>query len=307
MMAQAPDVARSPARSSFLDLKALAALAHMRFVTKRQIDGAYSGRHRSRQQGGAAEFADYREYVEGEDLRRLDWKVLARTGRAYVRLFQDETNLLCTMALDASGSMLFGGRGGKSKLEYVQWLATAFSQVISRQQDQVGLAVISKGLSDLRPPGSRASHVLGIQEAIEKLQTQPATDLTGGLRDLFSRMSRRGVLVVMSDFLVEDLDKLFSSLRLFRHRHWEIVLLHIVHPEEERLPDGLAYRFEGLENDGRIDASPAEVRRLYEDRFAAHCATLREMALAAGCDYRRVSTATTYLETLGGFLVERAG
>jgi uncharacterized protein (DUF58 family) len=298
------------ARSPFLDLKALSALAHMRFVTKHQIDGAYSGRHRSRQQGGAAEFADYREYVEGEDLRRLDWKVLARTGRAYVRLFQDETNLLCTLAIDASGSMLFsgGGRGDKySKLQHVQWLATAFSHVIARQQDQVGLAVLADGLSDLRPPGSRSAHVQGIQHAIEMLKTQPTTDLATGLRDLFGRLSRRGVLVLMSDFLVEDLESVFNSLRLFRHRHWEIVCLHIIHPEEERLPEGLAYRFEGLENDGRIDASPAEVRKLYEDRFAGHCATVRELSLAAGCDYRRVSTATPYLETLGGFLVERAG
>src|SRR3954471_8246948 len=110
-------------------MKALASVAHLRFATPRRIEGSYSGRHRSRQQGGAAEFADYREYVEGEDLRRLDWKVLARTGRAYVRLFQDETNLLCTMLVDASGSMLFGGAAGRSKLEYVQWLATAFAYV----------------------------------------------------------------------------------------------------------------------------------------------------------------------------------
>src|SRR6476646_3822965 len=108
----------SSARSRFLDLKALSALAHLRFVTRHQIDGAYSGRHRSRQQGGAAEFADYREYVEGEDLRRLDWKVLARTGRAYTRLYQDETNLVCTLVLDASDSMRFGTPG--PKLAYVQ-------------------------------------------------------------------------------------------------------------------------------------------------------------------------------------------
>src|SRR5918996_151621 len=95
-------------RSRFLDLRSLASLAHMRFVTRQQIEGAYSGRHRSKQLGGAGEFADYREYSEGEDLRRLDWKVLARTGRAYVRLFQDETNLLCTLAMDASASMEFG-------------------------------------------------------------------------------------------------------------------------------------------------------------------------------------------------------
>src|SRR6516225_6014654 len=99
----------------------------MRFATRQQIEGTYSGRHPSRRLGGAGEFADFREYTEGEDLRRLDWKVLARTGRAYIRLFQDETNLSCTLVLDASGSMQFGTGG--TKLEYVQFLATALSEV----------------------------------------------------------------------------------------------------------------------------------------------------------------------------------
>src|SRR3954465_2352959 len=102
-------ITAAPSRHSrFLELNALSAVAHMRFVTRTQIEGSYSGRHRSRQKGGAGEFVDYREYVEGEDLRRLDWKVLGRTGRAYVKLFQEETNLLCTMMIDASASMLFG-------------------------------------------------------------------------------------------------------------------------------------------------------------------------------------------------------
>src|SRR6478736_5076446 len=99
--------AQATSRSRFLDLRSLGALAHMRFATRHQIEGAYSGRHRSRQKGGAGEFVDFREYSAGEDLRRLDWKVLARTGRPYVRLYQDETNLRCMLALDASNSMLF--------------------------------------------------------------------------------------------------------------------------------------------------------------------------------------------------------
>src|SRR5689334_675195 len=100
--------------SEFLDLRALATLEQMRFATRHRIEGSYSGKHRSRQQGGAGEFVDFREYTPGEDLRRLDWKVLARTGRTYLRLYQDETNLLCTLAIDGSGSMRFGesSRGG---------------------------------------------------------------------------------------------------------------------------------------------------------------------------------------------------
>jgi uncharacterized protein (DUF58 family) len=300
-------------RSRFLDLRALSALAHMRFVTRQQIEGAYSGRHRSKQQGGAAEFVDYREYAPGEDLRRLDWKVLARTERPFVRLYQDETNLIATMVIDASGSMQFGGtgrRGAKahgSKLEYAQYLATGISHVISSQQDQVGLATICGGLRDVFPPGSTKSHVLRLQSTIENLKTEPATDLAKGLRDLFDRMRRRGVLVVMSDFLVDDLEATFASVRLFKHRRWEVVLLHLVHPDEERLPEGTAFRFEGMENDGQVDCSPGEIRQLYQERFDAHAATVRRLGLAAGCDYRRVSTNVPYLQTLSGFLVERSG
>ncbi len=98
-------------KSRFLDLRALAALQHLRFSTRRRLEGAYSGRHHSRQQGGAAEFVDFREYTGGEDLRRLDWKVLGRIGKTFVRLHQEETNLLCTLAIDATGAMLFGARG----------------------------------------------------------------------------------------------------------------------------------------------------------------------------------------------------
>jgi hypothetical protein len=113
---------------------------------------------------------------------------------------------------------------------------------------------------------------------------------------------------VVSDFLVDDLEAAFAAIRLFRHRQWEVIVLHLIHPDEERLPEGSAFRFEGMEdNEGRVDCSPAEIRALYQQQFEAHASTVRTLALAAGCDYRRVSTAIPYLQTLGGFLVERAG
>jgi uncharacterized protein (DUF58 family) len=295
------------AGSRFLDLPALAALEHLRFAPRQRLEGSYSGRHPSRRQGGAGEFADFREYADGEDLRRLDWKVLARTGRAYTRLYQDETNLVCTLLLDASTSMRFPGGGAGSKLEYVQYLATALSHVLGRQQDQAGLAVVADGVRDFLPPGSTPGHLAHVHAVIEGLDTRPVTDLPAGLREVFQRQPRRGLLLVLSDFLVDDLEGVFAAVRLFRHRRWEVVLLHIIHPDEERLPEGAAYRFEGLENEGRVDCSPVEVRTLYRERFEAHAGMVRTLALAAGCDCRRVSTAVPYLQTLGGFLVERGG
>ncbi len=297
-------------RSRFLDLRALAALEHMRFATRHRIEGNYSGRHRSRQQGGAGEFVDFREYSGAEDLRRLDWKVLARTGKAFVRLYEEETNLLCTLAVDASGSMLFGARGhdgAGSKLQYAQYLATALSHVIVRGQDQVGLAVIDSEVRELIPAGGTESHAARIQERIEQLACRPALRMAAPLREVFEQTHRRGVLLVLADFLVDDLEETFAALRLFRHRGWEVILLHLVHPDEERLPEGAAFRFEGMEADGHVTCSPAEVRAAYQERFAAHLAVVRQLALAEGCDYRRVSTAIPYLQTLGGFLVERAG
>lgn len=297
--------------SRFLEMRALAALEHMRFTTRHRIEGTYAGCHRSRQQGGAGEFVDFREYSGSEDLRRLDWKVFARTGKAFIRLHEEETNLLCTLAIDASGSMRFGAGSGRntkgSKLEYVQYLSTALSHVISRSQDQVGLAVLDHRLRDLLAPGANTAHVGHLQEVIENLATRPTTEMAAGLRELFERCHRRGVLLLMSDFLMDDLEELFGALRLFRHRGWEVVILHLVHPDEERLPDGAAYRFEGMEDDGRINCTPAEIRAAYQERFGAHLAMVRQLALAGGCDYRRVSTAIPYLQVLGGFLVERAG
>jgi uncharacterized protein (DUF58 family) len=292
----------------FLDLRALAALEGLRFSTRHRIDGSYSGRHASRQLGGAGEFVDYREYAPGEDLRRLDWKVLARTGRSYVRLYQDETNLVCTLVLDASGSMAFGGLSlRQTKLAYTQYLATALAHVISRGQDQVGLAVAAERLREFIAPGSTPTQLAQIYDKIETVGTTPATRMADSLRDLFSRLSRRGVLLLMSDFLWDDLEEAFSALRLFRRRYWEVILLHIVHPEEERLPQGAAFRFDGLEGEGHLDCSPLEIASLYERRFAAHSAMVRTVALSTGCDYRRVLTSTPYLQILSGFLVERAG
>ncbi len=295
--------------SRFLELQALSELEHMRFTTRHRIEGSYSGRHQSRQQGGAGEFVDFREYAPGEDLRRLDWKVLARTGKAYTKLFQDETNLLCTLAIDASGSMRFSGvnheTGSGSKLEYAQYLATGLSHVISHGQDQVGLAILSETLEDYIPPGGTRSHIAHIQQRVEQLETQPALNMAPALRELFKRTTRRGVLLLMSDFLIDDLEETWAALRLFRHRRSEVVILHLIHPHEERLPEGAAFRFEGLEDEGEIDCSPGEIRDSYRERFEDYVAGVRTLALAAGCDYRRISTAIPYLRVIGDFLVER--
>lgn len=307
----------------YLDLNALLALAHLRFSTRQMIDGTFGGRHPSHHQGGSGEFVDYREYSAGEDLRRLDWKVLGRTGRPYVRQYQDEANLLCIPCIDTSGSMGFTGFGGgvsqsmggrragrrdvHSKLEFLQYFSAALAYLITTQRDQVGLAVVGGQLNTYIEPGSTGAHLARCCEAIEGLTAAGPSGLAQGLEELFVRSRQRGVLLLASDFLVDDLERVFAAVRLFRHRRWEVVVLHIIHPDEERLPEGMAYRFVGMEEDGLADCAPADIAALYEERFGAHTATVRALSLAGGCEYRRISTGDGYLAALGGFLVERTG
>lgn len=297
----------STGASRFLELRALAALANMRLAARHRTEGPYSGRYPSRQLGGAGEFVDYREYSEGEDLRRLDWKVLGRSGRAYIRLYQDETNLCCTFALDCSGSMRFAGARGMSKLDYAKYLTTALSYLIAHGQDQVALAVLGERLIDHLPLGSTTAHVARLHEAVEELMTAPSQHMAAALRELFEQSTRRGVLVVESDFLMDDLDETFAAIRLFRRRGWRVQIWHLVHPDEERLPEGVAFRFDGLEDDGSVACSPSEIRAEYEKRFAAHGEMVRSLALAGDCDYQLLSTAVPYLQVVRSFLVSRQG
>ena len=176
--------------SRYLDLKALSALSHLRFSTRQMIDGSYSGRHRSHQQGGGGEFVDYREYSAGEDLRRLDWKILGRTGRPYVRLYQDETNLLCTACVDISGSMGFSGFGlgrksdrpgaGGSKLEFLQRFSASLGYLIAGQQDQVGLAVIGDTLEQYLEPGSTTEHLARLYGEVDRMTPRGPSGLAAG-------------------------------------------------------------------------------------------------------------------------------
>lgn len=282
--------------------------------------------------GGAGEFADYRQYSPGDDLRRLDWRVLGRTGRAYVKQFQEDTNLTCLPVIDCSGSMQFDGHPIEpkavgwfkqrlaaatpslprservlDKLEYAQYFTSALTHLVTRGGDSVGLGMIGDDLIDYRPPGSTPTHTRGLYEAIENIQTVPRTNLAAGLDALMTSVRGRGVMLLISDFLVDDLSELTSVLRRVRHRGWEIVALHLVHPAEESLPPGVAYQFEGMEGEPAVRCRVEEVRDLYDQRWREHLERTRNVATAVGANYHRISTATHYLDTLGDFLVQRAG
>ncbi|MEL6108362.1 MAG: DUF58 domain-containing protein [Planctomycetota bacterium] len=316
---------RTKASSPFLDVASLSGLESMRFSTKRRVDGHYSGRHVAQRHGGAGQFIDSREYAPGDDLRRLDWPAMGRTGRAYVRLYQDETNLACVLNVDASGSMHFGAASTTdptgSKLQWVQYFATALSHLIVLGRDQVGLSVavdehsasrnlgggVNDGDGSYAPPSASPRQVRRLHERIAALRAGGTSPLGASLQDLFLRVRRRAVLMVISDFLMQPLDDTLRALRQFRGRGWETIAVHVVHPLERALPNGIAYRFAGLEGEGHIDCRPAEIRATYQAKFSEHCQRVRDGLLGAGCDYRIFGTDQPYLDAIRCFMVPRTG
>ena len=304
-------MATEKAASRFLEMGVLSQVSHMRFGTSEIVEGTYSGRHRSRHKGGSSEFLEHRQYSPGDDIRRLDWKVLARTGRSYVNIYQDETNLVATLMLDVSRSMLFGAPSPRdtagSKLDYARYISAALGHVILREQDRFGLALASAQMDEFLPPRAGGQQMEAALSLLDGAFPVPDTHLAAPLRDLFSRLKQRGVLIIVSDFLDEDIDGLFSAIKLFRHRHFGVLLLHVLHPQEERLPSGPAYRFEGLEGEGHRICSPQQIADLYERRFRKFLVGLRTLAAAAGCGYYLFSTAVPYIHNLKALLVERHG
>jgi uncharacterized protein (DUF58 family) len=289
----------------------MSGLEAMRFSTKRRIEGTFSGRHIARRQGGAGQYIDSREYSPGDDLRRLDWPAMGRTGRAYIRLYQDETNLSCLLTIDGSGSMHFGAKSKQddsgSKLEWTKYFATSLSHLITLGRDQVGMSVAAQDANEFLMPAGSPRHLRILHQQIESLVATGKTNLGPSLDDTFLRIRRRGVLMVISDFLVDPFEDVLRGLRKFRARGWETIAVHVVHPDEETLPKGIAFRFSGLEGEQHVDCRPGEIRQVYAKRFRDHGTKVRDGLLGAGCDYRRFSTAMPYLDAVRQFLVPRRG
>jgi uncharacterized protein (DUF58 family) len=304
-------MARQKVESRFLEMNVLGMLSHLRFGTEQVVEGAYAGRHRSRQAGGASEFREHRQYSPGDDVRWLDWKVLGRTGRSYVKVFEEETNLVATLLLDVSRSMLFGSRSSRdttgSKLDYGRYLCAALGHIVTREQDRCGLALAATSVDAFLPARTGSAHMAAMLDTLENASPVPDTQLAAPLRDLFARLTERGVLILISDFLEEKLEDLFSAIRLFRHRSFDVLLLHVLHPLERRLPRGPAYRFVDLEGEGVRVCSPNEIADLYERRFQRVLDGLRSVAVAAGCRYHLFSTSVPYVQNLKMLLVDKRG
>jgi len=294
----------TPKPRSFLDPQVLARLAGLPLLARRPMQGAVSGRHPSAQRGASVEFAEYRKYVPGDDLRRLDWRAYGRSDRLYVKEFEADTNLRCCLVLDTSGSMGFGS-GPINKIQYARRLAATLGYLAVQQGDAVGLSCVAGGLVNSLPPRRNPAHLMHLFDVLEQIQPQGETDLVSVLHELAETLGQRALVVILSDFFVgpELLRDSFEHLRFRKH---DVTAFQLLDPLELEFRFRKPVRFLDLEGGGSIFAEPTEIASRYHQALDAHQQTLRQVMLSTVIDYHKVPIDEDYEQVLMRLLVGRA-
>jgi uncharacterized protein (DUF58 family) len=288
-----------------LDPQGLALVARMELVARTAVEGLLSGLHPSPYFGSSVEYADHRPYTPSDELRSLDWKLLAKTDKYYVKLYEEQTNTRITVILDTSRSMAFAGGDGPSKLDYGRYLAAAICHLALKQNDAAGLATFDRAVRSYVPPRSAANHFRHILTDLGR--TTPGADTSVGtaLRELAGRIPKRGIVVLISD-LLDDPAGVAAGLSLMAHMRHDLLVFHLVDPVERTFPFEKVTRFRDMEGEGRIVTNPRQVRAAYLERFGAFLDAIRGACLERRIGYELTQTDQPYAELLASYLARRS-
>src|SRR5579872_1475667 len=216
------------------DPQTLARIAKLELRARAVVEGIISGMHKSPHRGYSVEFAQHRDYTQGDEIRHIDWKVYARSDRYYIKQFEEETNLKAYFVLDTSTSMNYRS-GALSKLDYGAIIAASLSSLLLQQRDSVGLALFNAGIRAFLPAAGTPSHLREVLRQLEGLQTAPKTSVSATFHDLAERIKRRSLLIVLSD-LFDDPQEVMKGLQHFRHRKHEVIVFHLLDRDELTFP-----------------------------------------------------------------------
>ncbi len=289
---------------SFVDPLVLAQLGALPLMSRKPMLGSVSGRHSSPHRGASVEFAEYRKYVPGDDLRRLDWRAYGRSDRFYIKEFEADTNLRMVLVVDTSGSMDFGSVG-VTKLEYARRISAALSYLAIQQGDAVGLACVADGIVHNIPPRRNPAHLTTLYDTLEGTQPQGETGLVAILHELAETVRQRALVIVISDLFVEpeSLRECFEHLRFRKH---DVTAFHLLDPEELAFAFQRPTRFLDMEGGTAVFADPVEIAERYHTALSTYLESLRKVMLETAVDYRRISIDSPYAQELTKFLVDRA-
>jgi uncharacterized protein (DUF58 family) len=290
-------------RPDLLDPEAVSRGEALGMMARKIVEGYRVGEHRSPFHGFAIEFAQHREYAPGDDMRHLDWKVLGRSDRYYIKQYEQDTNFIAHLVLDGSASMNYGS-GKLSKLQYGKVLAACLSHAILAQRDAVALALVDTQLREYLPRTDSMPKLQHIMNRLAAFQATGGTRLGIALEQVAREARRRGIVVIISDFF-DDEEGLAKGLEQFTFSGNEVIVFHTLDPFELTFPFDGMWRFHDLESDVEVKTSPAEVRKAYLQNFDAFRARIRNICEKFQAHYVLADTSKSLAETLSGYLAFR--
>ena len=289
----------------FIDPALLAGISHLDLVAKTVVDGFVAGLHRSPDFGFSQEFAEYRAYTPGDDLRHVDWNVFARTERAYLKRYRGETNSQLTMMLDASASMGYSSHG-ISKLDYGRFLAVSLAYLANQQRDAAGVILFDDEVRNYVKPSTRQGQFMRVAHAIEKAELGKRTDFAKPFIHFQNFLHRRGIVVVISDFY-ERPEVVIQTVAPLRFRGNDLVLFHVLDPQEIRPKLKEPVLLVDMETQDALEVSPEYAREEYSPKIDAHIAELKKHAQASNMDYCLLQTDRPLDDALREYFLVRKG
>ena len=293
-----------PGIADFLTPEAMRKLESLVLRSRYIVEGFRAGSHASPLKGASVEFADHRQYVKGDNLRNLDWKVFGRTERYYVKQFEEETNLRVHVIIDGSGSMGYRSGERPSKYDYACRVAASIGYIVSKQQDSLGLTIYDNALREEVPARGGMRHFRLILERLAAHQPEGRTDTGRALHALAERSFRRGMIVIMSD-LFDDPEAVFRAVAHFRKKMHDVLLLQILDPAELELSFDRVAEFIDMETGEKLEIDPALARVAYKAELQKAIDQCREKCAVMNVDYRLVSTAENFEDFIHHYLADR--
>lgn len=295
-----------PQTKQLADPQTLARISRLELRARAVVEGVISGMHKSPHRGSSVEFAQHRDYVPGDEIRHIDWKVYARSDRYQIKQYEEETNLKATLVVDTSTSMDYKGiNSALSKREYAAIVAAAIASLLMRQRDTVGLTTFDDNIRTFIPPAGTSAHMKLLLEMLEKRDTAPKTMIGNTFHDLAERIKRRGMLVVLSD-LFTDPDEMLRGLQHFRHRKHEVIIFHVLDRDELTFPFKDSAVFQGMEGEEPLMAEPNALRREYLNAFSAYVEKLKKGCRELNMDYQQLVTDQPVDTSISRYLSSRS-
>jgi uncharacterized protein (DUF58 family) len=301
-----PSSARSA--SSLLAPETLQKISRMELVAKQVMDGYVQGMHRSPHIGFALDFAQHRQYVAGDDIKRIDWRAYAKSDRYYIKQYEVSTNLRAHLVLDASASMAYKGIGDSvSKFRYAQYVAACLAYLILHQQDATGLITFDNQVRQFIPARSSASHLIRILRTLDATEAASESAIAPLLHQVAERIGRRGMVIIISD-LFDKSDALIEALHHLRHKRHEVLMLQVMANDELEFPFHKWSQFENLERTNhKLALDPAIMRTNYLKNVAAHLKTIREAVGKLNVSHVLLNSSQPFDVAMTAYLAQRAG